>query len=78
MLSVVREPTTGNLPPDHPRMSLVRRRQGATPDQPTFLAGVTGAIGWAPGSRRVWTALGGEREVNVVVGFCGFARRLKR
>ena len=25
-----------------------------------------------------WTALGGEREVNVVVGFCGFARRLKR
>jgi len=53
VLFVIRGPTTGNLPPDHPRMNLVRRRQGATPDQPTFLAGLTGAIGWAPGSRRV-------------------------
>ena len=68
----------GNLPPDHPRMNLVRRRQGATPDQPTFLTGVTGAIGWAPESRALQTALGGECELNVVVGVCDIARLLKR
>ena len=59
-------------------MDLVRRRQGATPDQPTFLTGLTGAIGWAPGSRALQAVLGGERELNVVVGVCCFARRLKR
>ena len=61
-----------------PRMDLVRRRRGATPDQPTFLTGLTGAIGWAPGSRALQAVLGGERELNVVVGVCYVARRLKR
>ena len=61
-----------------PRMDLVRRRRSATPDQPTFLTGLAGAIGWAPGSRAIQTALGGDRELNVVVGVCCVARFLKR
>jgi hypothetical protein len=32
-------------------MNLVFRRRSATEDQPTFLTGLAGAIGWAPGSR---------------------------
>jgi len=32
-------------------MNLAFRRRSATEDQPTFLAGLAGAIGWAPGSR---------------------------
>jgi len=32
-------------------MNLVLRRRSATEDQPTFLTGLAGAIGWAPGSR---------------------------
>src|SRR3954466_1145126 len=43
--------TRAPCPGTTPRMNLVRRRRGATPDQPTFLAELAGAIGWAPGSR---------------------------
>ena len=38
------------------------------------MTGVAGAIGWAPGSRAHDTALGGQRELNVVVGVCFCAR----
>ncbi len=57
-------------------MNLALRRRGATQGQPTFLTGLAGAIGWAPGSRALQTALGGERELNVVVGVCCVARFL--
>src|SRR5439155_27298284 len=43
--------TRAPSPPDHPRMNLAFRRQGATESQPTFLTGLAGAMGWAPGSR---------------------------
>src|SRR3982750_698000 len=64
-------------PPDHLRMNLVLRRRSATEDQPTFLRGPTAPIGCAPGSR-VLKPLGGQRELNVVVGVCCVARFLKR
>jgi hypothetical protein len=35
-------------------------------------------MGWAPEVPRAWAALGGERELNVVVGVCCVARFLKR
>ena len=43
--------TRALFPPDHPRKNLVLRRRGSTQDQPTFLTELTGAMGWAPGSR---------------------------
>jgi hypothetical protein len=59
-------------------MNLVQRRGGATLDQPTFLSRLAGAIGWAPGSRRCQTVLGGDSELNVVVGVCCVTRFLSR
>ena len=57
-------------------MNLAFRRQGATESQPTFLTGLAGAMGWAPGSRVLEPVLGGQRELNVVVGVCVVARFL--
>ena len=59
-------------------MDLAFRRQGATESQPTFLTGLAGAMGWAPGSRVPGRFLSGQRELNVVVGVCVVARFLKR